>query len=209
MHWQRWQPSRPPAEADMIPPIIVVKVGGSLFDLPDLGLRLSGWLQSLATPRIILLPGGGPTADVIRDLDRRHHLGEEKSHWLALRALTLNAFFLADLVQDAAVVRQLEECPVLWEAGRIPIFDAHAFARADEDRAGKLPHSWNVSSDALAARLAVVAHASRLVLLKSTSLSDGPGWREAGERGFVDRIFADVLEDAARELEVVAVNLRA
>src|SRR5207248_2464665 len=85
-------------------PSLVVKVGGSLYDLPDLGPRLHAFLRSLDRPEVLLIPGGGPTADVVRDLDRRHGLGEETAHWLALHALAVNAHFLAALVPGGAVV---------------------------------------------------------------------------------------------------------
>ena len=39
--------------------MIVVKVGGSLFDLPDLGPRLRAFLASLADEDRLLVPGGG------------------------------------------------------------------------------------------------------------------------------------------------------
>lgn len=52
--------------------LVVVKVGGSLFDLPDLGPRLRAWLKTLRTADVLLVPGGGPTADVVRSLDRAH-----------------------------------------------------------------------------------------------------------------------------------------
>ena len=60
----------------------VVKVGGSLFDLPGLGPCLRRWLDGLDGD-VILVPGGGPTADVVRTFDRRQVLGQEKAHWLA------------------------------------------------------------------------------------------------------------------------------
>jgi aspartokinase-like uncharacterized kinase len=65
---------------------VVVKVGGSLFDLPDLGPRLEVWLG--ARRSVVLVPGGGPTTDVVRALDRTHRLGEEAAHWLALRSIS-------------------------------------------------------------------------------------------------------------------------
>ena len=53
----------------------VIKVGGSLFDRPDLGPRLRRWLDANAPWETILVPGGGRLVDVIRDLDRIHGLG--------------------------------------------------------------------------------------------------------------------------------------
>ena len=72
---------------------IVVKVGGSLFNQPDLGPRLQAFLGDLTAPTLIV-PGGGPTAEAIRAFDRIHRLGEESSHWLALRACTINGHLL-------------------------------------------------------------------------------------------------------------------
>jgi aspartokinase-like uncharacterized kinase len=189
--------------------VSVVKVGGSLFDLPDLGERLRHWLAGDAIPaghRILLVPGGGPTTDVIRALDRRHGLGDEKAHWLALRALTLNAHVLADLLTGVAVVGDPER---IAEGGeRVCLLDAHAFACLDERRHGRrLPHTWDVTSDSVAARVAIVTGATALVLLKSMALPAGVSWDEAGRLGLVDPLFATVLQGAVG-LEVRVENWR-
>jgi aspartokinase-like uncharacterized kinase len=190
-------------------PIAVVKVGGSLFDLADLGPRLRHWLaEQLAGNRIVVVPGGGPLVDAIRQLDRRHGLGEEISHWLALRALSVNAHFLASLLPAALVTDDVGELGRTWAKDRLPILDVHEFARADERSHGHLPHRWSVTSDALAARVAVVLQARHLVLLKSTTIPPDMDWREAGGLGMVDALFAEVLHDAPADLYVRAVNLR-
>src|SRR5688572_14807390 len=107
---------------------VVVKVGGSLFDLPNLAARLGAWLAELGTPQVILVPGGGATADVMRDFDRLHQLGEEKAHWLALRSLTLNAHFLTELLAGSRVAGTLTECVAAQDVGIIPIIDAWQFS---------------------------------------------------------------------------------
>lgn len=191
--------------------LAVVKVGGSLFDWPDLATRLRQWLAAPENSGfdLLLVPGGGPTSDVVRQLDRRHALGEETSHWLALRALSLNAHFLASLLPSARVVADAEYGKEIHLSETMSILDVHAFARADENRCGSLPHSWAVTSDALAARVAAVMSARRLVLLKSTTIPPGIDWKEAGRLGLVDEIFAEIVRDAAPALQVSAVNLRA
>jgi aspartokinase-like uncharacterized kinase len=182
--------------------LVVIKVGGSLFDLPDLGPRLRAWLAGLRAAAVLLVPGGGPTADAVRAFDRRHALGEEASHWLALRALTVNAHFLQALLPGAAVV------PQPCERGAPAVLDPWAFARDDEGRPGCLPHCWEVTSDSVAARAAVVARARRLVLLKSVTIPEGLGWDEAGRCGLVDGWFGRVLGQASEPLAVCAVNFR-
>jgi 5-(aminomethyl)-3-furanmethanol phosphate kinase len=182
--------------------LVVVKVGGSLFDLPDLGPRLRAWLKWLHGAEVLLVPGGGPTADVVRAFDRGHALGEEAAHWLALRALTLNAHFLQAVLPEAAIV------PQPHGGGLLAILDPYLFVCADEGKAGCLPHCWEVTSDAVAARAAVVVRARRLVLLKSVTIPEGMAWDEAGRCGLVDSWFARVLEQAPVPLTVSAVNIR-
>src|SRR4051812_13757164 len=105
---------------------IVVKVGGSLYDLPDLGPRLRGWLRTLPAPAVLIVPGGGMAADVIRRLDQCHHLGVKTAHWLALRAMTLNAWFLSALLGDVPVLPSLSKP---WEG--VAVLDAAAFCAED------------------------------------------------------------------------------
>jgi 5-(aminomethyl)-3-furanmethanol phosphate kinase len=190
-------------------PLAVVKVGGSLYDLPDLGRRLRCWLaEQFADTPVVLVPGGGPLAEAIRHLDHRHGLGEETSHWLALRALSVNAHFLASLLPPARVIGDAGELRRAWNNKILPVLDVHEFARADELCSTHLPHSWAVTSDAFAARAAVVFQARHLVLLKSTTIPSDVDWREAGRLGLVDALFGEVLAAAPADLCVRAVNLR-
>jgi aspartokinase-like uncharacterized kinase len=192
------------------PSPIIVKVGGSLFDLPDLRSRLIQFLRGQSCPEVVLVPGGGQMVDAIRHLDRSHGLSAEASHWLALRAMSLNAHFLATLLQteNTVVSAALEEWPELWRSGRIPILDAYLFALADEAR--DLPHSWDVTSDSIAARVARVVGARRLVLLKSVTPPDGASCVDLERRGIVDRFFTQALarDRSCSRCNVEVVNFR-
>lgn len=177
--------------------IAVIKVGGSLFGLPDLAARLRFFVGKPIARRLLLVPGGGAAADGVRDLDRQHGLGEEASHWLALRALTMNAHFLHALLPELPVVG--------WPApAGSGILDPHAFALADDAKPDHLPHSWDVTSDALAARAAGLLGAD-LVLLKSVDVSAAKSWDEATRAGIVDAYFAKALIPGT---QVRVVNLR-
>jgi aspartokinase-like uncharacterized kinase len=176
---------------------IIAKVGGSLFDLPDLRQRIAAFLASKSPDRVLFVPGGGAGADVIRSLDRTHGLGDEASHWLALRVLSINAQFLARLL-SIPVVDRIDEM-----TGSSAILDALEFCRDDDARHGALPHRWDVTSDSIAARVAALADAE-LIMFKSVDLPDGMTWKEAAERGYVDGTFPDV----AKSIHVTWVNLR-
>jgi 5-(aminomethyl)-3-furanmethanol phosphate kinase len=187
---------------------IVVKVGGSLFDMPDLGPRLRAWLKTQTQSEILLVVGGGPPADVIREMDRIHGLGEEAGHWLALRSLSLTAHLLATLTAGSwplPVIDHPDQRLSLWAQRTIPMLDLHAFAIDDDRRPGRLPHSWDVTSDSLAARVAEVIEARELILLKSVTIPPDMDWTEASHRGFVDGYFPTMI---ARGVKAQAVNLR-
>lgn len=175
---------------------LVVKVGGSLYDLPDLAARLHGFLATSAARRIVLFPGGGPFADVVRALDRSHRLGEETSHWLALRTLDVAAHFLHALLPDWPVVDW--QCVLDFErapAHRV-ILAPHSFACTCEASATVLPHSWDATSDSLALHAAALLNAD-LTLLKSVHWS-GESWHEAAQLGIVDPCFPQLFQQTPR-----------
>jgi hypothetical protein len=167
------------------PPTIVLKLGGSLLDLPDLGDRLRRWLDASGTPQVILLIGGGPAAELVRQRDRIDGLGGEESHWLAIRAMTFNSCLVESLLENSRVVTSLAQCRAAWQDGVTPILDPHAFLLSDTARREPLPHTWQVTSDSIAARVARAVEADDLVLLKSVAWPDGD-IAEAARRGIVD-----------------------
>ncbi|HJZ55220.1 MAG TPA: hypothetical protein VKE74_09690 [Gemmataceae bacterium] len=174
--------------------MIVVKVGGSLYAHPRLGPGLRAFLETLPSP-VLLVPGGGPFADAVRQLDAVHRLGEERAHRLALTSLWAAAAFLRDLVPGAASASHPDTDL------RVPVrvLDAHAFCRSDN----ALPHSWAVTSDSIAARAAVVYRADRLILLKSIDIPPGTPWPVAAMNGWVDAHFPHLAANAPFRIEVV------
>ncbi|MBT6157130.1 MAG: uridylate kinase [Planctomycetaceae bacterium] len=202
-----------------VPAIVVYKIGGSLLDLPDLPRRLQRVVPPDVCPLFVV--GGGQTADLVREWDRLHQLGDERAHWLALRAMQLNEALLAELLPDASVVATREAAISVWGRGGWPIVSACDFAAAEEPLADSpLPHCWEATSDSVAAWIAARWPAERLMLLKSGSLPEDVGVNRDGAtagRGFtnvdsewvaaglVDSCFPAV----ARELAVVEwINLR-
>lgn len=179
--------------------MIVAKVGGSLYDLPDLAARLRRFLEARGDPDWLLVPGGGVAADAVRTLDRTHRLGDERAHWLALRACSLNAHLLHLLLPRTRLTGEPR-------GHRGPgVLDPFAFVAADEGRPGCLPHRWDATSDSVAARAAIVAGAG-LVLLKSITIPPSMTWEDAALGGHVDAVFPRLVREAG--LAVEAVNLR-
>ena len=184
--------------------LTVIKIGGSLFDHPRLGPGLREWLTLRLVAdhdeRLLLLPGGGPIADTIRDLDRIHQLGDEIAHWLAIGTLRITAKFLSALLPNIPIIVDPTTIPV---GCRIAIVNADAFLCLDEANPDHLPHTWAVTSDAIAARVAHIAGADRLVLFKSTSIEPDTDWNDSAERGIVDPTFPHAIAHRTMTVEVL------
>ena len=136
----------------------IVKLGGSLHARPDLGR----WLDLLATapgPPRILVPGGGPFADAVRDLQSSLRFDDLAAHRMAILAMQQYALFL----QARAPGLALLETEAELRAARAGIWLPWRLA----GREPALPASWELTSDAIAGWLA------GLVLVKAAPLPTG------------------------------------
>ena len=63
----------------------VVKLGGSLAYSPE----LPHWLSALAHTDAVIVPGGGPFADTVRDAQQIWRFDDATAHAMALLAIAL------------------------------------------------------------------------------------------------------------------------
>ncbi|MEZ6139026.1 MAG: hypothetical protein R3B84_00510 [Zavarzinella sp.] len=178
--------------------MIVLKLGGSLFDLPDLAQRVIELLQHHNNEQILIVPGGGTTADVVRQWHATFQLSEVTSHWLAIRTLSLNAHLLEELLQ----------LPVVQEIQTIAqhaILDPWDFLNCHSQEPDSLPSSWEVTSDSIAAWMALKMKAD-LVLVKSIPLPDNSSVDFLVRKGMIDRYFSKLIQ--GRQLRKFWLNLR-
>lgn len=144
-------------------PDAVVKIGGSLLALGDALPRTISALELLARTRsIFIVPGSGPFADVVRAVDGRLSLGDDTAHWMAILGMEQYALLLTSRIADAILVHDASEMRRAHEGGKIPVLAPYRWLR-DAD---PLPHSWDVTSDSIAAWVANAVGASRLILVK-------------------------------------------
>jgi aspartokinase-like uncharacterized kinase len=181
----------------------VVKLGGSLLEWPGLVARLQSWLAAQPPSVNVLIVGGGALVDKLRELDAAHNLPAAASHLLAIRAMTVTAALVAELVPRARLFEAIEQLD-RSELDAPQILDVRRFLSQDRASGDPLPASWDVTSDSIAARVATALDAHELVLLKS-ALPAGPANFEALARsGYVDAYFPR----AAQTSRIRCVNLR-
>jgi aspartokinase-like uncharacterized kinase len=142
----------------------VIKVGGRLASDPDVLRRIGRDLAQLAGEvPLVVVPGGGPFADAVRQADRRHGLPPSTAHWMAIHGMDQYAELLAAIIPGSEIVRDGAGVVAARQRGAVPVLAPSSWLRA----ADELPHSWEVTSDSLAAYLAGLLGAERLLLVKA------------------------------------------
>jgi dihydroneopterin aldolase len=144
---------------------LVVKVGGALSHVAGALDEVAEALATLATRRaVIVIPGGGPFADQVRRTQREVGATEAAAHWMAILGMDQYALLLADRIPGARLAETLE---ALDSAGRgaVTIFAPYRWMRA----ADPLPHTWDATSDSVAAVVAGAIGARELLLVKAVS----------------------------------------
>ena len=163
----------------------VVKLGGSLANSEE----LPSWLEVIATTgagRVVLVPGGGPWADEVREAQKRESFDDRVAHRKALLAMEQYGRVLAATRPGFVVASSIVEIRDVLKDGQVPVWMPYEMVVAEPS----IPESWDVTSDSLGAWLADKLNASVLILVKSFAVGEPPpDFAEWVHRGWVDRWF--------------------
>lgn len=170
----------------------VVKVGGGLLARAGaFELVIDALTAFRRGRRLAIVPGGGPFADAVRQMFKRVKIGEDTAHWMAVLGMDQYGHALAARIPEAALVDTPALLSAALEAGRLPVLAPYRWLRA----ADPLPHSWEVTSDSIAAWFAGALGARRVVLIKPA---------ERSQRTLVDAYFVRSLPTGVEHLIVTA-----
>jgi aspartokinase-like uncharacterized kinase len=171
-------------------PLVVAKIGGSLLTSPG----LDPLLRRLVGPngaRVVIVPGGGPFADAVRDMQERLKFDDGLAHRLALDAMGHVAEILAARNATFVAAGSVETIAQAHRQGRVPIWLPTGLRKGHRD----IPENWSVTSDSLAAWLAAQLKADSLVLCKSADIAASGRSRSIfaslAAAGIVDEAFPD------------------
>jgi len=173
----------------------IVKVGGGLLGKAGaLELVTEALVAFGRGRRVLVIPGGGPFADAVRTMFRRVKISEDAAHWMSVLGMDQYAHALASRIPGAVLVEQQTEIAAALGAGNLPVLAPYRWLRA----ADPLPHSWEVTSDSIAAWFAGAVGARRVVLIKPA----------AGEmKKLVDDYFLRTLPPAVEHLFITPADL--
>ena len=137
----------------------VVKIGGSLFSTP-------GWQQaiqslvadiSLSSHSVAILAGGGALVDGLRIIDASSRC-QTLSHDLALEAMGITSQLVATTLKLPLGGDGMSVSPIVLDIQKRGVV---------RNAIESLPHSWDTTSDSIAAAVAATTE-SALLLVKST-----------------------------------------
>lgn len=189
-HWRRGL-LRPAASgvAATTPGVgVVVKLGGSLLARPAWPAAVQALCAELERPTLLVV-GGGPIVDGLRTIDAVAALPTSVTHRLAIDALGLTARTVASAI-GAPLIAHPHDAP------GTAVLDTPRWL--DDGRLDALPVGWHVTSDSIAALVAMRLHRP-LILAKSVpppaSTTDLPALARAG---WIDPYFPDAAAAVAR-----------
>lgn len=166
----------------------VVKLGGSTANATELGV----WIMALAGSSLplVIVPGGGPFADQVRDAQKRMDFSDKAAHAMAILAMDQFGHVLLDRHEKLVPARSLAEIEQALERDRIPVWLPSALATPAPDIAA----SWDITSDSLAAWLAEKIGAKTLLLIKrSSAFSEHDTIGRLATNGIIDAGFSAML----------------
>jgi aspartokinase-like uncharacterized kinase len=148
-----------------------VKVGGGLLAHEGCLDAVLTVLADLASDEpLVIVPGGGPFADAVRDQDERLRVSDDASHWMAVLGMDQYAHLIASRLRGAVLVTDRDRISAALRDGQIPVLAPFEWLRREDP----LPHSWQVTSDSIAAWAATAIGARRLILVKPPGSGQSP-----------------------------------
>jgi aspartokinase-like uncharacterized kinase len=139
-----------------------VKVGGSLAADPAVLRALCLELGKAGERfRLVVVPGGGDFADVVRAVDARFGLSSPISHRMAVLGMDQFGLLLSGLIPGSRVVFSFGAAKGLSGSGHVVVLLPSRLVF----RARSLEASWDVTSDSIAAYVAGRLGAGKLVLV--------------------------------------------
>ncbi|MEP9396532.1 dihydroneopterin aldolase [Mesorhizobium sp. KR2-14] len=167
---------------------IVVKLGGSTAYHAE----MREWVEILAKAAapLVVVPGGGPFADRVREAQAQMGFSDASAHFMAILAMEQMGLALLDMSERFSPARTVGEIDAALEHGKVPVWLPSQMCQTAAD----IAQSWDVTSDSLAAWLAGRIHAEALLLIKQTDAFDAEEDVEGlATAGLVDPMLSSML----------------
>lgn len=182
--------------------MVIVKLGGSLYQSPELSVWLDRLTELSNQQKILIVPGGGPFADQVRDAQSHFACSDSVAHHMALLAMSQFGLLLSDVCPTIQpfyyhTAQQQPDSPLsVWLPDKTLLAESN------------LPQNWDLTSDSLALWLAQQLRAVKLSLIKHRP-NNQPCSNNIDtliKTGVLDRYFTKQYRTSPISTEVIAVT---
>lgn len=180
--------------------MIVVKLGGSFFDSPD----LFEWLKVLSKDgagKVVIVPGGGPFADQVREAQKQHKFNDQIAHKMALHAMDQFGLFLIGMAekqdQQLIAANSKQQIKEALKNKQTPVWLPSKELKNNKE----IPQNWSVTSDSLSAWLAKELNADQLILIKRCDVDQSI--KELEKRSVVDSSFQNFINGVDLKIDIL------
>lgn len=174
--------------------ISVIKLGGSLLTAQTLPACLNA-VEHIAG-KVLIVPGGGVFADQVRTAQTEWHFDDGAAHRMAILAMQQMAVLFSSLKPHFTLLHSVSGIAAL---PNVAIWSPDP----DElDANGVIP-SWDITSDSLAAWLALWVGADQLLLVKSCLVDESASISDMQAQGIIDAGFSHFSTQLACKIRVI------
>ena len=177
---------------------MVLKLGGSLLSHAPL-TQILQLATRAGNGQVVIVPGGGVFAEQVRLTQQQWQYDDQTAHYMAILAMQQMALLLQSLcaglviVNNVAMIRaSMQQHTVIWS----PL--------SSELDATGIPASWDITSDTLAAWLAVQLSIEHVMLVKSAEFSADSTIAQLSASGVIDKAFARFVQQHSLRIECMS-----
>ena len=179
--------------------MIVVKLGGSLLSHAALTQFLQ-LAKQYGKGQVVIVPGGGVFADQVRITQQQWQYEDRTAHYMAILAMQQMALLFQGLCAGLVIVNNVEMIRSSMQQQNVVIWSPLS---SELDAAG-IPANWDITSDTLAAWLAVQLAIDHLILVKSADFSADSTIQHLSNLGIIDKAFVDFVHKHTLTIDCIS-----
>ena len=172
----------------------VIKLGGSLLETGKMFDCLKQIVKQ--NEKTIVVCGGGDFADQVRHAQKKYNFDDIAAHEMAILAMQQNAI----LLQNRQPEFTLESSILNLQNHQFSIWSPDI----QELNTDNIKPSWEITSDSLAAWLAIKVSAEKLIVVKPEKIEPRDSIENLKDLDIVDEAFPDFVKNANFELSVIS-----
>lgn len=177
--------------------MIVVKLGGSLYNTPELKTWLNVLDKYSKLQPIVIVPGGGPFANQVRDSQQLHQFDDSHAHHMAILAMAQFGLLIKGITPHCQLLNFPAGKPVIPKG--LSVWSPNESLLSQPE----IMHSWAITSDSLASWLANKLDAEQLILVKQNHVSSNRSVIELSKMGVVDAGFQHLFEQSTIPSQII------